>query len=728
MDYSPSSDTTLYRDKGEHRRFTSHPELADLEPNDQRQTQNTIDTYAATEHSMDRDEHSQLYTNPHPRGLHNTAVRPFEDRPPRPPTTWSFSTAGSHNLPSLAPKPHTMTTGQTTETSTPVDDNKQRLPLLNKDSNASKGIKTVVEGATSSSRIGAAEAEGTAHPFKVISARGTPKGPLPIDVQISLLTSVLKHDPFNCPIRRTTQVWERISREQGIRARTCARRYDNIIQASIAGRDRPSGSEEQIATKKRLLEQLFVMMNQPQAIVRMQKKRRYRSEEADRRLLLETIRLNPFAQKVGQVAKAWEDVRDALGMKVHARQCIRRVNRMIKPYQLRERMYKGNIPEELREVNDELVKQVIQLMYLGGHSGSLEEDDGQSNDEDSVSGMSDPDDHDDGFTGSEARKRELPQDDDELEEDEDDKMVGLNDVEQNSGRSQKQEFYIPSMRITGTSEAATATDQSVSSEYHLSRNPGYSVGTRKRQKEAGVNDGTRPLESEFRPQRIWGSSPYSNEALARSSSGLYVSRDRSNRTSSTTVKGEQYDCDPQQSSRARAGKSDDATLYGGDLDHRSVLAQRPSSMDVAHRPVAALSPRSAHAPPPSGPSLSTSSSTLSVDPLLHQTVLREFHVVKDYLGRLEGQRQRDKNNQKAMFNIIEDLQHQVQEQQRHIEDLQSQVQNGYPPRSYHDSSATTSSPHSQRSNHYYDSSPTRYRYYSQHHSQSGREYSRSPSP
>ncbi|KAH7048901.1 hypothetical protein BKA57DRAFT_438051 [Linnemannia elongata] len=253
-----------------------------------------------------------------------------------------------------------------------------------------------------------------AGPFRIQSARGTPKGPLPIDVQISLLTSVLQHDPFNCAIRKTTQAWESISREQGIRARTCSRRFDNIIQASIAGRDRPIGTEEQQATKKRLLEQLFEMMNQPQALKRMQKKRRYRSEDTDRQLLLETIRLNPFAQKVGQVAKAWEDVRDALKMKVHARQCIRRVNRMVKPYQLRERMYKGNIPEEMREANDDLVKQIITLMRQAGQGGTL--DDGcNSNDEDSASFMSDSEDQEEYMDG----QRENAQEEDEDDEDED---------------------------------------------------------------------------------------------------------------------------------------------------------------------------------------------------------------------------------------------------------------------------------------------------------------------
>ncbi|KAF9361394.1 hypothetical protein BGX26_003527 [Mortierella sp. AD094] len=280
---------------------------------------------------------------------------------------------------------------------------------------------------------------GGAEPVKIQSARGTPKGPLPIDVQISLLSSVLKHDPFNCAIRKTTQAWEMISREQGIRARTCSRRFDNIIQASIGGRDRPVGTEEQQAAKKKLLEQLFEMMNQPQALKRMQKKRRYRSEDTDRRLLLETIRLNPFAQKVGQVAKAWEDVRDALNMKVHARQCIRRVNRMVKPYQLRERMYKGNIPDEMKEANDDLVKQVILLMRSSGQGTSL--DDGNSNDDDSASCLSDSEDPEDPFMDTKGQKN--TQEDDELEEDEDDGMVSRSESEQRATRRCQEEGVQP---------------------------------------------------------------------------------------------------------------------------------------------------------------------------------------------------------------------------------------------------------------------------------------------
>lgn len=252
---------------------------------------------------------------------------------------------------------------------------------------------------------------------QILSARSAPKGPLPIEIQIQLLRSVLQHDPFNCPIRRTTQAWECIAREQGVRARTCARRFDNIMQASIAGRDRQTGTEEQVETKKALLEQLLMMMNQPQALVRMQKKRRYRSEEADRKLLLETIRLNPFGQKVGQVAKAWEDIRNALKMKVHARQCIRRVNRMIKPYQLRERMYKGNIPEEMQEENDELIKQVIQLIKAGG-SSALEEE-GEEEDGYNSNGSSRDDTGSDSDFQDEAYQR--------MDEDEDQDMPSRTD-------------------------------------------------------------------------------------------------------------------------------------------------------------------------------------------------------------------------------------------------------------------------------------------------------------
>lgn len=719
MGYSPSSDTTSQsKDKEEQHQLVSDPKLADLEPSDQRQTKSVIDKYAAAEHSADRGEHSQLYSHSRPRGsletpghLHNTTTRP-------PTAHWSASTSGSFSFPSLAPKPHTMTPEESLETSTRAD-NKQHQPPLHKNSTAAARI---VNESIANPLNTAGETEGTGtgatHPFKVLSARGTPKGPLPIDVQISLLSSVLKHDPFNCPIRKTTQVWEQISKEQGIRARTCARRYDNIIQANIAGRDRPTGTEEQIATKKKLLEQLLLMMNQPQAIVRMQKKRRYRSEEADKKLLLETIRLNPFAQKVGQVAKAWEDVRDALGMKVHARQCIRRVNRMIKPYLLRERMYNGNIPEELREDNDDLVKQVIQLMYLGGHSGSLEDDDGQSNDDESVSGISDPDDQDDGLVGSEARKRELPQED-ELEDDEDENMAGLSETEQyNSNQKKPSSFFgAGALQYPSTSESSrktrTSMDRTVFPEYNQSHSSGYGcVDMKKREKDAGMSEGARStrLESEFRPQRIWTSYPYSKEALTRSASGSYRPKSRSSWTSSAVdVREYQYDTgyDRQQ---------DETMSHSGDLNYRST---HPSTSDIARRSMP-LSPRSA-------PASSSTQSLLAIDPStqLYHTVLHEFHVVKDYLGRLEDQRQRDKDNQKAMYSVIERLQHQVQEQQRYIEDLQNQVQNRSSPQPHHESGA--SALHSQRPNRHSDSSTHHHYHYYHHKGRSGPEFSRSPS-
>ncbi|KAF9960452.1 hypothetical protein BGZ65_012304, partial [Modicella reniformis] len=547
MGHSPTSNTAgTHKGRGGRRQVPSDPEPTDLNPGGQRQTRGAIATHTRG--------HIRFYSYSHARSR-------FEDISHDPHDNAACPSEELSN---------TRTEEQTEEASTSAD-SRQQPPLLPSDSTVAK----IADGSavSSSSRVVEAERVGSRPPFKVVSARGTPKGPLPIDIQISLLTSVLKHDPFNCPIRRTTQVWERISKEQGIRARTCARRYDNIIQASIAGRDQPSGTEEQIATKKRLLDQLFVMMNQPQAIVRMQKKRRYRSEEADRKLLLETIRLNPFAQKVGQVAKAWEDVRDALGMKVHARQCIRRVNRMIKPYQLRERMYNGNIPAELKEANDELVKQVIQLMYLGGHSGSLEDDGGQSNDEDSVSGASDSDDQDDGFIGSGARKRELPQDDDELEEDEDEKIIGQRGAAQRSSSKYKQEsgaitsissstplgaLYASSAQTPGGSEAlsmASSEHDALSGRHGRSHPSSYSsMDKKKRHKEAGTSDSlqsTQTLESDFRPQRIWGSHPYSKEVLTRSASGSHTSTNRPSQTYSTDKSEQQYDTGSDRRSSAR---------------------------------------------------------------------------------------------------------------------------------------------------------------------------------
>ncbi|KAG0361821.1 hypothetical protein BGZ54_008921 [Gamsiella multidivaricata] len=527
----------------------------------------------------------------------------------------------------------------------------------------------------------------TTSTLKTHSTRGALKGPLPIDVQIELLSNVLKHDPFNCPIRRTTQVWERIAKEHGIRARTCARRYDNIIQASIAGRERPVGTEKQIETKKKLLEQLFVMMNQPQALLRMQKKRRYRSEEADRRLLLETIRLNPFAQKVGQVVKTWEDVRDAVGMKVHSRQCIRRVNRMIKPYQIRERMYKGNIPEEMREVNDELVKQVIQLMYLGGHAASLDEDGGQSNDEDSLSGVTDSEDQGDDYTVAGAQKRNSSQDSDELEENNDGDRTIPGKI--GSLRATKQKFDVgmsmdtmdttnspSSSSFAATAQSPSTLSSTLSSTLAFSEpssvpSSGHatpsrrnhlcnaSYGSMDRKRSATETSAARTLEEEFRPQRIWGSHPYTKETLSRSTSGSHSRKSRSSARASS------------------AEKRDDSYMQHATV--RTELAQSPAS-DTSYRPSL------------SSPTSAMSSSMVAGQEYLgymegtqtpmsfeqtaqiYQTILSEFRVVKEYLVRMDDQRQRDKDNQKTMYRMIERLQYQMEGQQGMIQDLQNQMQ------------------------------------------------------
>ncbi|KAG0327298.1 hypothetical protein BGZ99_007893 [Dissophora globulifera] len=306
---------------------------------------------------------------------------------------------------------------------------------------------------------------------------------------------------------------------------------------SIAGRDRSVGTEGQIATKKRLLEQLFVMMNQPQALVRMQKKRRYRSEEADRALLLETIRLNPFAQKIGQVAKAWEDVRDALGMKVHPRQCIRRVHRMIRPFQLRERMYRGHIPEEMREVNDDLVKQVLHLMRQGGHSSALEDDGDHWNDDDSGSGVSDTDDQDD-VSMTLATPERLSQDD------------SLYDM------------------------SSTPAQHPVATHHHTDGGIAIDVS-----KSPDLPIGTKVIPS---------------------------------------------------------------PIY----DYGYPRSESPPTMERMSQ--------------------------------LYGAILHEFHVVREYMSRIDRQRQRDKDNQKVMYRTMQGLQQQVQEQQWFIQGLERRIQHQQP--------------------------------------------------
>ncbi|KAF9951770.1 hypothetical protein BGZ72_006771 [Mortierella alpina] len=468
------------------------------------------------------------------------------------------------------------------------------------------------------------------------TARITIKGPLPIDVQIKLLSNVLRHDPFNCPIRRTTQVWECIAKEQGMRARTCARRFDNIIQASIAGRERAIGTEEQIATKKQLLEQLLEMMNQPQAKVRMQKKRRYRSEKADRQLLLETIRFNPFAQKIGQVAKAWEDVRDALNMKVHSRQCIRRVNRIIKPYLLRERMYKGDIPEEMQEENDDLVKQVIQLMHQSGQADSLEDDEGNSNDEDSViSGGSETDDQDDPFMETEAHhRRDKSQ---QKEGDKDSTMAISTPIASGAHSPPRPTSDSPvygSISLTPTTIAMSASKQ------------GRTRRPRQGSPESRKKVQQDHAESEFRPQRIWGSHPYSRGVLSRSASA---------------------------SSRVAH-----ATHFLSGSEHEPVLIRSPVAESIQRPTLPSPTASSISTTAQSHGALTSREGSVSLvgneaSTQMYRAILGEFQVVKRYFSQMDGQRQRDKDNQKALYTMMERMQQQMQQQQRSIEEIQQHL-------------------------------------------------------
>ncbi|KAF9911754.1 hypothetical protein EC991_002482 [Linnemannia zychae] len=557
---------------------------------------------------------------------------------------------------------------------------------------------------------------------KVLSARGTPKGPLPMNVQISLLSSVLRHDPFNCPIRRTTQVWEAISREQGVRARTCARRYDNIIQASIAGRERPIGTEEQIATKKKLLDQLFVMMNQPQALVRMQKKKRYRSEEADRQLLLETIRLNPFAQKMGQVAKAWEDVRDALKMQVHARQCIRRVNRMIKPYQLRERMYHGNIPDEMKEENDELIKQVIQMMQASGQGGSLEEDDeedaGQSQDEDDSASDSDDQEHESHQSRSRHSSDTKVQqgNGEEIDEGADSTVFRPSTTAMDislSPRSPTLSLVQSPQTVATTPTASESTplapSESTTPVHKSTRRPrlsnqsslGHSHDSNKRSLVDRSSDEMtgvipspyHPFESEFKPQRLWGSHPYSKERSSRASHGTHSQRP--SRSSSL-----QSDLHHRPSKYTRSSSRDLLRDSMGDSRGRSMVLQGPSTTPGdgsnlreyyydQQNNIYTQSNSNSNADShhhhhlsqlmPDGQitiSSAQQQGQLQGQPAtqLYRAILGEFQVVQQYLGKMEDQRERDKVRQAEMGYLVDKLQFQLQQQQQSIQDLQVQLQ------------------------------------------------------
>ncbi|KAG0086247.1 hypothetical protein BGZ92_008292 [Podila epicladia] len=481
------------------------------------------------------------------------------------------------NLPSLAPKP----------SSDPL---------------SSSALKHASQSPKSPTQLSRSDFKDTelAGP-QIQSARSAPKGPLPIETQIQLLRSVLQHDPFNCPIRRTTQAWECIAREQGIRARTCARRFDNIMQASIAGRDRQTGTEEQVETKKALLEQLLVMMNQPQALVRMQKKRRYRSEEADRKLLLETIRLNPFGQKVGQVAKAWEDIRDALKMKVHARQCIRRVNRMIKPYQLRERMYKGNIPEEMQEGNDELIKQVIQLMKAGG-SNALEE--GEEEDGYNSNGSSRDDTGSDSDFQDEAYRR--------MDEDEEQDMPSRTDrVQRLSEGSDPRAHASSTSGVTHTSARTFVSSRTTSS------NSAWALSERSERTERGHGYGNTAIPGGMVDGAIGGSSTFSFAPERRNDAQEFAATH------------------PHPSS------------YSGE-SASSRFPFLPAALDELQSPSAQL----------------------------YTTILSEFRAVKRLMDQLDDQRQRDKHNQRSIVHMVEKLQYQVRQNQRQIEDLQSQLEFG----------------------------------------------------
>ncbi|KAG0317496.1 hypothetical protein BGZ99_006281 [Dissophora globulifera] len=572
-------------------------------------------------------------------------------------------------------------------------------------------------------------------PFKIQSARGTPKGPLPIDVQISLLSSVLKHDPFNCAIRKTTKAWELISREQGIRARTCSRRFDNIIQASIAGRDRPVGTEEQQVTKKRLLEQLFEMMNQPQALKRMQKKRRYRSEDTDRRLLQETIRLNPFAQKVGQVAKAWEDVRDALNMKVHARQCIRRVNRMVKPYQLRERMYKGNIPDEMKEANDDLVKQVIQLMRLAGQGGSLD-DACNSNDEDSNSCISDSDEQDQEDAYIDPKEQDHIQEDDELEDDEDDEMASRSESEQRHQAQRMQEGsnqpkattplspaahdqYSPSTQpatpsFTAQSQGALSasatpakrgrprnpapTAQHIRPSSHApsvgSALTGESEASESKASQPSTNDGP-DIKGEAAREHgsVLQRTPLSSPTSMRASSAGGGPEPEHGRAypPGDNVESNEYRRPIKHARTDSRGAHD--IHHGHDRDETAYnrYANIPNS---GRGPAAAshgrsLAPshdmtldsyvhRGQHAGLDGAPVADVMAMHAGPSAQQYREVVNELHSMRDYLAQMDERRRAEMDKQMSMMYTIEKLQHQVQQQQQQLGQLQHQLRYGHP--------------------------------------------------
>ncbi|KAG0287445.1 hypothetical protein BGZ96_008631 [Linnemannia gamsii] len=563
---------------------------------------------------------------------------------------------------------------------------------------------------------------------KVLSARGTPKGPLPMNVQISLLSSVLRHDPFNCPIRRTTQVWECISREQGVRARTCARRYDNIIQASIAGRERPVGTDEQIVLKKKLLDQLFVMMNQPQALVRMQKKKRYRSEEADRQLLLETIRLNPFAQKMGQVAKAWEDVRDALKMQSESDD---------KALPVEGADVSWNIPDEMKEENDELIKQVIQMMQASGQGGSLEDGDGEDDEEDIGHSNDDDDSASDSDDQDESQRHQSrsrqSSDGSRAKGDEADESSTRREQRVHHGIRKSSSAMDVSVSPRSLTQSLVQSPQTVarspaaSEPEHIMTTPAQKRRPRNSSQSSMSNSGyttsnkrslvdrssdemiaitppttlrPQPFESEFKPQRLWGSHPYSKERSSRTIHGSHSQRPLSHSTSTSqsgphrlakytrssskdilrdSVEGSQDLSMVLQSSPSSphfrtptsvgGGGSDSRQQYHYDQQHniytKSTLHSHTSSGHQSMDGQIAISSAQQDQQQPATQ--------------LYRAILGEFQVVQRYLGQMEDQRKRDKERQTEMGFMVDKLQFQLQQQQQSIEDLHHQLQDQHQP-------------------------------------------------
>ncbi|KAG0355168.1 hypothetical protein BG005_005909 [Podila minutissima] len=490
------------------------------------------------------------------------------------------------------------------------------------------------------------------------------------------------------------------------------------------------GTEEQIASKKRLLEKLFEMMNQPQALMRMQKKRRYRSEDADRQLLLETIRLNPFGQKVGQVAKAWEDVRDALKMKVHARQCIRRVNRMVKPYQLRERMYRGTIPDDMREANDDLVKQVINLMRQAG-GGSLEDacNSNASSHDDSGSGMSDSDDQDEGYLDQDEKRTR--DEDDELEDDDDEDMLSRSGSEKRKLQAGQVHCFayvrlictarntiscvsLHLCKIIDTDpyscQARTPTelDLGTGTPFATELNRSVDVAMRESQEKNRLYDASRRgWESEARarhpnypPDMAFGARgpPAASPSMYPSKTILHGQPEAGPPSEHVYPGGghpQATRTSPVQASPAT--RTSPSTYHHPAREHNNEY-QRPIKhartqskgnqeipMDMPLRPEVQrygdnhqFDPRYETTAPPSAQQY-------------HELVL-ELHSMRDALVQMDEQRRASVDKQGSMMYTIEALQQQMHRQQQQISQLQHQLRYGYPPSSSQHSPSSSSAP------------------------------------